>query len=263
MLCPGQSRYPVTDELVGQQREEEGDISAVWWSSIHRSPSHLIVRDMPLCFARAVYIWGGLARAGKAEGGLAWSRKPMPVLTLMTCSAADAESSARATSICVSAVLRETVARLDIGPVKSVTRPIMLVSRLRVLRRLPPPRTRTFFSFFRKQPPQSTLAQDALFHPFSKSPLPAIRARAEAVKSLAPCPICQASSHDIQAHVRFECPDCGWPTHCSEEHWKDDAEHQKYCRRLREANEDEHDLRSGRRMREFELPGACAPCVEK
>ncbi|KAF7793095.1 hypothetical protein EIP86_004202 [Pleurotus ostreatoroseus] len=55
--------------------------------------------------------------------------------------------------------------------------------------------------------------------------------------------------------MMFECPDCGWPTHCSEEHWKEDEEHRKYCGRLREVNEDEHDLRSGRRLREFELPG--------
>lgn len=147
-------------------------------------------------------------------------------------------------------------------------RDVMLPS-LRLLRRLPrpppPSAVRPFFSFFRKQPPPNSLAQDNLFHPFSKSPIPAIRARADAVQSLAPCPIC-AASHDIlhaqPRAVRFECPDCGWPTHCSEEHWKDDAEHHKYCRRLREANEDEHDLRSGRRMREFELPGACVPCFE-
>ncbi|GLB35090.1 putative zinc-finger of mitochondrial splicing suppressor 51 [Lyophyllum shimeji] len=38
-------------------------------------------------------------------------------------------------------------------------------------------------------------------------------------------------------------------------HHKEDEEHRKYCSRLREANEDEHDLRIGRRLREFELPG--------
>jgi hypothetical protein len=55
--------------------------------------------------------------------------------------------------------------------------------------------------------------------------------------------------------ITFECPDCGWPTHCTEEHWRADSDHAKYCSRLREVNEDEHDLRSGRRLREFELPG--------
>ena len=34
-----------------------------------------------------------------------------------------------------------------------------------------------------------------------------------------------------------------------------DEDHAKFCSRLREVNEDEHDLRSGRRMYEFELPG--------
>ncbi|KAJ7702311.1 zinc-finger of mitochondrial splicing suppressor 51-domain-containing protein [Mycena rosella] len=128
-----------------------------------------------------------------------------------------------------------------------------------------PASRRSFFSFFRKPPPARSdpvpmLAADNLFHPFSKSPFPMLKARGEAIKKLAPCPVC-TSSHD-QGHphvqptnVQFECPDCGWPTHCSEEHWKADEEHQKYCLRLREANEDEHDLRSGRRMFEFELPG--------
>lgn len=61
--------------------------------------------------------------------------------------------------------------------------------------------------------------------------------------------------------VKFECPDCGWPTHCSKEHWEMDEDHAKFCPRLREVNEDEHDLRSGRRMHEFELPGVYALCV--
>lgn len=123
--------------------------------------------------------------------------------------------------------------------------------------------SRSLFTLFKKAPPrpefQPTLSQDNLFHPFSKSPFPAIVARGEAIKSLAPCPVC-ASNHDahVEAQARavtFECPDCGWPTHCSEEHWQADEDHAKYCSRLREVNEDEHDLRSGRRLREFELPG--------
>jgi splicing suppressor protein 51 len=112
------------------------------------------------------------------------------------------------------------------------------------------------------QDPKPVLSQDDLFHPFSKSPFPAVRARGEAIKEIAPCPICASEHAQTQAHtqaqprsVSFECPDCGWPTHCTEEHWHEDKEHAKYCSRLREANEDEHDLRSGRRLREFELPG--------
>lgn len=135
--------------------------------------------------------------------------------------------------------------------------------------------TRTLFSWFKKpkskvdvpKPPEPILTEDNLFHPFSKSPFPAIKARGEAIQKLAPCPVCAAAHHNhggMHPHayaqgqpkaVSFECPDCGWPTHCSEEHWREDEEHSKYCGRLREVNEDEHDLRSGRRLREFELPG--------
>lgn len=127
--------------------------------------------------------------------------------------------------------------------------------------------TRSLFNLFKKAPsskPESkpTLSQDNLFHPFSESPFPALVARGEAIKSLAPCPVCASQHEHLHAHtkaqpraVAFECPDCGWPTHCTEEHWCADKDHAKYCSRLREVNEDEHDLRSGRRLREFELPG--------
>lgn len=58
------------------------------------------------------------------------------------------------------------------------------------------------------------------------------------------------------AYVRFECPDCGIPVSCSEEHWADDYEtHMEICDTLREVNEDDHDLRSGRYFPEFEYPG--------
>lgn len=132
--------------------------------------------------------------------------------------------------------------------------------------------SRTLFSWFKSKPePEKSkskdagpvLAQDDLFHHFSKSPFPAINARGEAIQKLAPCPVCASSHHHLHGHgsqpkaVKFECPDCGWPTHCSEEHWAADEEHKKYCSRLREVNEDDHDLRSGRRLREFELPGEC------
>ncbi|TFY82284.1 hypothetical protein EWM64_g1729 [Hericium alpestre] len=139
-------------------------------------------------------------------------------------------------------------------------------SRPQLYRACPPRTSRTFLSLFKRKPtkpePQPILTEDNLFHLFSQSPFPAVRARGEAIRTLAPCPVC-ASSHDhADAHVKaepravqFECPDCGWPTHCSEEHWAADEEHKKYCSRLREVNEDEHDLRSGRRLREFELPG--------
>lgn len=98
------------------------------------------------------------------------------------------------------------------------------------------------------------LAQDDLFHLFSKSPIASIRARGERIRSLAPCPV-SMSKYRVRRLVQFECPDCGWPTHYSEKEWAEDTEHAKYVARLREANEDEHDLRSGREMAEFKLPG--------
>ena len=74
-----------------------------------------------------------------------------------------------------------------------------------------------------------------------------------------------ATDHDLEArkskgktnmapeHVRFECPDCGLPVYCSEDHW-DYETHMEICDTLRQANEDDHDLRSGRVFPEFEYP---------
>ncbi|KAF5386750.1 hypothetical protein D9615_001641 [Tricholomella constricta] len=143
------------------------------------------------------------------------------------------------------------------------------VARVRPRHSFSPESTRHIFGLFRKsqakhkpKDPIPILSQDNLFHPFSESPFPAVRARGEAIQQLAPCPVCASTHSHTHAHtkaqpraVNYECPDCGWPTHCTEEHHKQDEEHQKYCSRLRETNEDEHDLRSGRRLREFELPG--------
>ena len=137
------------------------------------------------------------------------------------------------------------------------------LSRSLLLRR---GQTRTFLKLFKsskpqpKAQPEPVLCQDNLFHPCSKSPFSQVRQRGEAIKKLAPCPVCAASvdqghPHVTRKKVEFECPDCGWPTHCSEEHWEADHQHHRYCGRLRESNEDEHDLRSGRKMTEFDLPG--------
>lgn len=98
------------------------------------------------------------------------------------------------------------------------------------------------------------LSQDDLFHPLGTSPIPSMRARGERIKSLAPCPV-TLNRDGVRKLVQFECPDCGWPTHYSEKEWSEDTEHGKYVTRLREANEDEHDLRSGREITEFRLPG--------
>lgn len=132
-------------------------------------------------------------------------------------------------------------------------------------------------------PPESAPAQDApqiiltpnnLFHPLSKSPIAEIRRRAAFIKQHAYCPhpshrqTRAAIAPDdpearkpktgglAPAHVKFECPDCGIPVSCCEEHWADDFEtHIQICDILREINTDDHDLRSGRFFEEFEYPG--------
>lgn len=99
------------------------------------------------------------------------------------------------------------------------------------------------------------LDQTNLFHPLSSSPLPGLREKAQRIKTYALCP----ASLPERVPVAYDCPDCGFPTHASQEMWEaGKEEHQKYCERLREWNEDEHDLRSGRVMSEFEdMPGEC------
>ena len=119
------------------------------------------------------------------------------------------------------------------------------------------------------------LGPNNLFHGFSRSPIPTIRQRARFMKQHALCPHpahqqtrVPTSPHDPEArkiegvsneppaHVSFECPDCGLATYCSEEHWADDFEaHLEICDTLRQINEDDHDLRSGRWFPEFEYPG--------
>lgn len=124
-------------------------------------------------------------------------------------------------------------------------------------------------------PPRHILRPDNLFHPFSESPVPQIRQRALYTKQHAYCPHpahqqtrVPTSPNDPEArkraeiatlrpaHVEFECPDCGIATYCCEEHWAADYEaHLEICDTLRQINEDDHDLRSGRWFPEFEYPG--------
>ena len=127
------------------------------------------------------------------------------------------------------------------------------------------------------------LQPDNLFHSFSHSPSPPIRRRAAFIKQHAYCPhpshqrtrqpsapgdpeSRKSSTAEAAAaattttlaptHVRFECPDCGIPVSCTEEHWADDYEaHLDVCDTLRQINEDDHDLRSGRFFPEFDYPG--------
>ena len=150
---------------------------------------------------------------------------------------------------------------------------------------------RTFFNIFRSSdrppppppPPQPLFSQDDLFHVLDQSPVIQLQRRAKTIKSLAPCPTCLEHAHahspnqaEGQAEtsttgssttttesptprinkVDYSCSECGFPTHCSEGHYFEGREsHDEYCSRLREINEDEHDLRSGRLISEFELPG--------
>jgi splicing suppressor protein 51 len=107
--------------------------------------------------------------------------------------------------------------------------------------------------------PESTpvLAQDNLFNLLSQSPFNDLRERSKRIQTYALCPVSYEKHHETKP-VRFECPDCGYPTHASEERWIEGREehHAEACPRLREVNEDDHDLRSGRRLSEFEnMPG--------
>ncbi|KAI9795516.1 MAG: translational activator for mitochondrial COX1 [Piccolia ochrophora] len=123
-------------------------------------------------------------------------------------------------------------------------------------------------------PGQPVLKPNELFHPLSASPVLEMRHRAAFMKQHAYCPHPHhrqtrlpvnpedpknrksAAARQAPTHVRYECPDCGIPVYCSEDHWADDYEsHLEICEILREINEDDHDLRSGRYFSEFEYPG--------
>ena len=74
-----------------------------------------------------------------------------------------------------------------------------------------------------------------------------------AIKSLALCP-----TSGLLEGNEFTCPNCGFPTHCSEEHYKMDQERHELesCDTLRQINEDLHDMQSGRQFPEFTLKRA-------
>jgi mitochondrial splicing suppressor protein 51 len=119
---------------------------------------------------------------------------------------------------------------------------------------------------------RALLRPDNLFQSFTNSPSPQIRKRAAVIRQNAYCPHPAhqptrnpQSPHDTEsrktgsmppAHVRYECPDCGIPVSCSEEHFASDYEnHLQICGVLRQINEDDHDLVSGRLFPEFDYPG--------
>ncbi|KAH8843478.1 hypothetical protein MCOR27_001337 [Pyricularia oryzae] len=120
--------------------------------------------------------------------------------------------------------------------------------------------------------PETKLSQDDLFHPMSESPIPSMRQRAAYIRQHAYCPhpdhrmsrvtpdgeVQPPAENATQspAHVDFECPDCGVPVYCSKEHWMDHyEEHLEICDVLKQINEDDHDLRSGRFFPEFQYAG--------
>ncbi|KAI0816520.1 putative mRNA processing protein [Xylaria sp. FL0064] len=126
----------------------------------------------------------------------------------------------------------------------------------------------------REEAPTSRVLQpNDLFHSFTNSPIPGIRQRAAFIRQHAYCPhpdhritrspidpdrsrTSATSGTVAPQHVDFECPDCGIPVYCSEEHWALDYKaHLQICDTLRQINEDEHDLRSGRFFPEFEYAG--------
>ncbi|CAG8523015.1 3927_t:CDS:10 [Diversispora eburnea] len=82
-----------------------------------------------------------------------------------------------------------------------------------------------------------------------------MRERGELIKRFGKCPICE-TIHKSEPIPKND--DCGYPTHCSYEHYNLDLMQHKnlICNMLREVNEDDHDLRSGRRMVEFDFPSA-------
>ncbi|CAG8459141.1 6133_t:CDS:2, partial [Dentiscutata heterogama] len=94
---------------------------------------------------------------------------------------------------------------------------------------------------------QIKLRNDNLFHPFSKSPIKSLQERGELIRKFGKCPVCEELAKENQKKPAYECPDCGIPTHCSEEHYKNNLiEHKLHtCKMLREFNEDMHDLMSG------------------
>ncbi|PHH91552.1 hypothetical protein CDD83_37 [Cordyceps sp. RAO-2017] len=123
------------------------------------------------------------------------------------------------------------------------------------------------------KPASLRLKSDDLFHPFSSSPVPEFRRRAAFMRQHAFCPhpdhkptrlptvgpgpgsAAEAGGDRPPAHVSYECPDCGFPVYCSKEHWMDHYDnHLQICDTLRQINEDDHDLRSGRVFHEGNLP---------
>jgi mitochondrial splicing suppressor protein 51 len=154
-----------------------------------------------------------------------------------------------------------------------VGNPAVEAQQQRTTASVPPPQSSAAPSNAPAKDSKRVLLQpDNLFHSFTHSPSPEIRRRAQFMRQNAYCPHpdhqptrAATSPHDAEAaktgrmppaHVKHECPDCGIPVYCCAEHFADDyAAHLEVCDILRQINEDDHDLVSGRFFPEFEYPG--------
>ena len=167
-----------------------------------------------------------------------------------------------------------TMASVSCPGIRSSIQPLKIPERRHFSRNVPSQHVWMYELIDEKYDPSKlVLKPDNLFHHFSKSPIAAIRRRAAYIRQHAYCPHPShrrtrltfnpddpenrksVTSGTPPAHVHFECPDCGIPVYCSEDHWMDDyEEHVKICHVLREINEDDHDLHSGRYFYEFHYP---------
>ena len=146
---------------------------------------------------------------------------------------------------------------LNMMATRTVARLAAPSSRRTVCQPVSPIHSRQLFGWTKAKEsiePPAILKTDNLFHPLSSSPIPALQQKARFIKEHANCPVCAVEQ--TRRPPIFDCPDCGFPTHCSHVHHSQDLEaHQPHCRILCECNMDEHDLRSGREMVEFQFPG--------
>jgi splicing suppressor protein 51 len=120
----------------------------------------------------------------------------------------------------------------------------------------------------------------SVFIPLDKSPHSSLRQYSSALSEYSSCPVCvelhdnlpESEWNDIHkvtgGTVRREkavksrlrpthvCDSCGFPTHCSKDHYDLDKEsHSEVCGILKQFVEDEHDIRSGRKFWETTFPG--------
>ena len=95
-----------------------------------------------------------------------------------------------------------------------------------------------------------------LCHKLSESPSPGFQNLGKVITRDGSCPTCETKGVAHPKKPVYECPDCGFPTHCSKEHYLADYENHKangLCDSLRIINEDGHDIYC-RQPTEFIMP---------